>query len=210
MKLDYTFFEESLHRLRKLRTYNIGNGYLIDAPRQIFPDLELGMAPRIISEESDGWVVLTKSYARKPGKALNNLENLLQTRLPKDFLEFHQVYDEALVTTRTFPVHLWNEDKILEGIEFWRDLCPGPIRFIRFGEYWDKRSLYFGLWNQVLGSSEWRVAIADWGDRDQIYEKDIAEEYILAPSFYAWLRSFIERDGLPDPFMTRFGQLDPA
>lgn len=186
--------------------------YLLDAPSQIFPEMELGMAPRVLEggEDDASQVILTRSYARKPGKGLQNLEKILQNQLPEDFLEFHQLYDEVFITTRTYPVFLWNEEKIIEEFELWRDLCPDPIRFIRFGEYWDRQSLYFGLWNQVPGSSEWRVAIAEWGDRDQIYEKDIADEYILGSSFHAWLKCFIERDGLPDPFMTRFGTLDPA
>jgi len=210
MKFDYGFFEESLHRLRRLRAYSIGNGYLMDAPHQIFPDLDLGMAPRILSEESDGWLILTRNYARKPGKGLLNLAKLLQNHLPEDFIEFHQIYNEALVTTRTHPIYLWNEEKIIDGFEHWRDLCPEPIRFIRFGEYWDRQSLYFGLWNRVPGSSEWEVSIAGSDDRDQIYEENIDDEYILGTSFHAWLKSFIERDGLPDPYMTNFGTLDPA
>ena len=210
MNYDYGFFEESLHRLRKLKAYSMGNGYLVDAPRQIFPDMELGMTPRILSEDPDGWVVLTSSYARKPGKGLHEVENILQNQLPDDFIEFHRLYDEALVTTRTFPVHLWNEEKILDGIAMWRDLYPYPLRYFRFGEYWDRYELWFGLWQANPKLNEWKVVITSYDNRDDHLDSGRPEEYILAPSFYAWLKSFIERDGLPDPYMTQFGTLDPT
>jgi hypothetical protein len=132
--------------------------------------------------------------------------------LPDDFLEFHQLYDEALLTTRTYPIHLWSEEKILEGIEDFRDLTDLPIRFFRFAEYWDQRELWYGLWLDP-GDATWKVAVADMSDRDQIYEENISEEYILSSSFRAWLKDFIRRDGLPDPYKgigPEGGFLDPA
>lgn len=183
MKYDYGFFEESLHTLRRLACGGPDVTCLIDAPRQVFPEQEFGIAPKILKEE--GWerVILTRSYARKPGKGLARLEALMRNRLPDDLLEFHRLYDEALLTTCTYPIHLWNERKILEGIEEFRDLTELPIRFFRFGEYWDRRELWFGLWLHPTDAT-WKVAIADMSDRDQIYEENISEDYILAPSFY--------------------------
>ncbi len=210
MKFDYSFFEESIHRMRKLRAHSIGNGYLVDAPHQVFPDLELGMAPQILSEEPDGWIVLTKSYARKPGKGLLKVEEVMQNTLPNDFLEFHQLYDEALITTRTYPIHLWNEDRILEEIELSRDESPQPYRLVRFGNYWDTSDLYFALWNVDPVRGTWEVVVASLDERDQIIECSMPPEAILGRPFHTWLKDFIERDGVPDPFMTRFGTLDPA
>jgi hypothetical protein len=170
------------------------------------------MAPRVVegSEDDPSQVILTRSYARKPGKGLGNLEKVLQNSLPEDFLQFHQLYDEALITTRTYPIHLWNEDQILSGIESWRDQYPYPLRFFRFGEYWDCRELWFGLWQVNPGTDDWRVIITSHDNRGDVLDWGREEEYILAPSFHEWLKNFIERDGLPDPYMTDFGTLDPA
>lgn len=212
MNSKYDLFEQSLQNLRRLRAYSLDKSYLLDAPFQIFPEMETDMIPRVVEggEDDPSQVILTKSYARKPGKGLSNLQKIVQRPLPQDFIDFSLLYDEALITTRTYPIYLWNEERILKGIETWRDLCQEPVRFFRFGEYWDRDSLYFGLWNKDPESSEWQVVIADWSDRDQIYEKHIADEYVLATSFHTWLVSLLERDGLPDPYMTRFGTLDPA
>jgi hypothetical protein len=79
MKYDYGFFEETLHHLRRLRSYSIEKSYLLDAPVQLFPGMELGMAPRVLEggEDDPSQVILTRSYARKPGKGLAKLEALM-------------------------------------------------------------------------------------------------------------------------------------
>lgn len=213
MKYNYQFFEESLHQLRRLACGGPDVTCLIDAPRQLFPDQDFGMAPKILKEE--GWerVILTRSYARKPGKGLAKLGTLMQNHLPEDFLEFHQLYDEALVTTRTLPIHLWSEEKILEEMKTWRDLYPYPLRFFRFGDYWDRNELWFGLWQSDPDINQWKVLITGYDNRDDHLDHGREDEYILAPSFYEWLKDFIARDGLPDPFMdigAGGGVLDPA
>lgn len=173
------------------------------------------MAPKLLSEDADHWgrTVLTRSYARKPGKGLEKLESLMHNRLPEDFLEFHRLYDEALVTTRTYPVHLWNEEMIIDEIKGWRDLYPYPLRFFRFAQYWDIYGLYFGLWQETEGGDDWRVVIASHSERDDDLDNAVGSEYILGPSFHDWLKDFIGRDGLPDPYKEigpEGGFLDPA
>ncbi len=215
MKHDYEFFEETLHRLRRLRSYSIDKSHLLDAPGQVFPGMELGMSPRIVEGEGDdpSQVILTRSYARKPGKGLAKLEAVLQNKLPEDFLEFHRIYDEALLTTRTFPIHLWSEEKILDEIEGWRDLYPYPLRFFRFAQYWDIYGLYYGLWQENPDGNEWRVVICSHSQRDDDLDQDVEQEYVLARSFHDWLKDFIERDGIPDPYKEigpEGGFLDPA
>lgn len=213
MKFEYTFFEESLHRLRRLTCGGPDVSCLIDAPQWLFPEQDFGMAPKILKEE--GWEreILTRSYARKPGRELAALEKVLQNRLPGDFLEFHRLYDEALVTTRTYPIHLWSEERILKEIEMWRDLYSYPLRFFRFGEYWDRNELWFGLWQENPDINSWKVIITAYDNRDDHLDSGRSEEYVLATSFYEWLKSLIERDGLPDPYMDigpEGGFLDPA
>ncbi len=215
MKHDYGFFERSLHNLRRLRAYSMDKSYLLEAPSQIFRGEDPGMTPRILEggEDDPSQVVLTRSYARKPGNGLWKLGAVLQNRLPDDFLEFHRLYHEALVTTRTFPVHLWGEEKILKEIEDWRDLYPYPLRFFRFGEYWDNYGLWFGLWQSDPETNQWKVVITSHDNRDDHLDHGRESEYILAPSFHDWLEDFIARDGLPDPYMRigpTGGFLDPA
>lgn len=227
MNYDYTFFEQSLHKLRKLRSCVYDVSFLLDAPGRLFPDLDLGMAPRLLSETggtpldeiTENYrhpperVILTRSYARKPGRGVKLLEDDLRNMLPEDYRQFLETYDEALVTTRTYPIHLWNMDRIIEGIRFWRDIDCYPLRFIRIGEYWNLDSLYFGLWQSKIDSPDWCVVIAEWGNRDQDYDVEVSPEYILAPSFHSWLKKLIESDGLPDPYMEigpDGGFLDPA
>jgi hypothetical protein len=213
MEYDYTFFEETLHRLRHLACGGPDVSSLTDAPGELFPEQDFGMAPKILKEQ--GWerVILTRSYARKPGKGLPRLEALMQNRLPEDFCEFHRLYDEALLTTRTFPIHLWSEEKILEELKTWRDLYPYPLRFFRFGDYWDRNELWFGLWQSDFESNQWKVLITGYDNRDDHLDLGREDEYILAPCFYEWLLDFIKRDGLPDPYMNigpEGGFLDPA
>jgi hypothetical protein len=215
MKYDFGFFEESLHTLRRLRSYSIDKSYLLDAPGQVFPELETGMAPKVLEggEDDPSQVILVRSYARKPGKGLAKLEALLRNRLPDDFLGFHCLYDEALVTTRTYPIHLWNEETIIEEINGWRDLYPYPVRFFRFAQYWDIYGLYYGLWQETDGGDDWRVVICSHNQRDDDLDDFVEKECILCPSFHEWLKDLIARDGLPDPYKEigpEGGFLDPA
>ncbi|HSJ02889.1 MAG TPA: SMI1/KNR4 family protein, partial [Verrucomicrobium sp.] len=185
---------------------------LMDAPARIFGD-ELGMAPRMLSE--NGWerVILTRSYARKPGRGVARLEQKLQNKVPEDFRAFHEVYDEALVTTRTYPLHLWNVDRILSEVETWRDIDNFPLRLFRFAQYWDIYGLYFALWQENPKGDDWKVVIVSHGHRDDQLDEYVEPECIVGESFYAWLKSWIERDGLPDPFKEigiEGGFLDPA
>lgn len=211
---DYRFFEDGLKLMRRLKAYNAAS-CLLDAPRQLFPENDFGMAPKVLegTDEDDTQIILTRSYARKPGRGVVKLEEKLQNRLPEDFRLFHGIYDEALVTTRTYPLHLWNVDRIIREIEDWRDVDEFPLRFFRFGGYWDIYGLYFGLWQEKPNGSDWKVVIAADGERDDHLDCFVEAEYILGESFHAWLKSWIERDGLPDPYQEigpEGGFLDPA
>lgn len=215
MKYDYGFFDETLHRVRRLRAYSIDKSYLLDAPGLIFPGMELQGIPRVVEDGEDdpSLVIETRSYARTPGSELAKLESTLLNSLPEDFLEFHRLYDEALLTTQTYPIHLWNEARILEEIEMWRDNYTYPLRFFRFADYWDNYGFYYGLWQAEPGGGEWRVVICHHSIRDDDLDHGRDDEYILAPSFYEWLKDFIARDGIPDPYQEigpEGGYLDPV
>lgn len=225
MNFDFRFFEDSLHRLRKLRFRGYDASPMLEAPRQLFPDLDLGMAPRLLSEiggstvisETEGSpserVILTRSYARQPGRSVGQLEKALQNGLPRDYRQFLEAYDEALITTRTYPIHLWSVDQIIREIAIWRDNDAFPLRFFRLGQYWDIYGLYFGLWQTMPSGSDWSVVIATHSNRDDDLDLSVESESILAPSFHAWLKTLIETDGLPDPYKEigpEGGFLDPV
>ena len=119
------------------------------------------------------------------------------------------------MVTRSYPIHLWNEAKILEdATQWWRHSFVKPIRFFRFGEYFDREAQHFGLWQEHLGFGAWKVAVTSIDHRDEEYDRDeIDSVYIMGNSFYDWLRDLVERDGLPDPFIEvgeAGGFLDPA
>jgi len=227
MNFDFRFFEDSLHRLRKLRFRGYDASPMLEAPRQMFPDLDLTMAPHLLSEtggspvmsETEGSpparVILTRSYARprQAGRSVQQLEEALQNVLPRDYNQFLEAYDEALVTTRTYPIHLWSVDQIIREIAFWRDVDAFPLRFFRLGQYWDIYGLYLGLWQTVPNGADWRVVIASHSSRDDDLDLSVESECILAPSFHAWLKTLIETDGLPDPYKgigPEGGFLDPV
>jgi hypothetical protein len=213
-KFDYSFFEDSLHRERKLRAYSIDKSPLLKAPRLLFSDMDLGDIPKVLEGTSDdpSQVILARSIARKRDQKLDHLKYKIWNPLPDDFREFHEIYDEALIVTRTMPIHLWTEDDIIKNIDIWRDCFDHPIRFFRFGGYWDY-DLHFGLWKPDE-NSEWSVVITSNDNRDDIFETyDLGKEQLLSSSFYKWIHDLIKNDGIPDPYMgigVEGGFLDPA
>jgi hypothetical protein len=167
VKFDYSFFEDSLNNLRCLRAYSPDKSYLLEAPKRIFAEVDLGLAPQVMEGEEDdsSQIILTRSYARISN--YKNLECVLKNSPPMDFEAFYRVCDEALVTTRTMPIHLWKIDHMIDRISNFRDVYDYPIRFFRFGEYWDMQSLQFGLWQSNPMVSEWSVVIVSTRHRDQ-------------------------------------------
>ena len=218
MDFDYSFFDETLARIRRLRA-RFYPWYIIDAAPEIGTAEQLKKSPKIISTVDDdcGETVLeAASYARQPGNDLSRLQGLLENETPLDFREFYGSYAEALLVTRSYPIHLWTEAKMLEEVVSSRprlDLQK-PIRFFRFGEYYDRHAQQFGLWQEKRGSDIWRVAVTDINTRDEEYDTDeINSVYIMGSSFYDWLKDLVERDGLPDPFFDlgeEGGYIDPV
>ena len=100
---------------------------------------QLEIAPRVISTVDDdcGTTILdTTSFAKQPGNDLRQLHEYLGNDLLEDFLAFYSKFSEALVVTRSYPVHLWSKAKMIEAAAtHWRLWnLQKPIRFFRFGE----------------------------------------------------------------------------
>ena len=60
---------------------------------------------------------------------------------------------------------------------------------------------------------KWRIIGMDNGIIDELDDPYVEPDRIIGQSFYEWIKSWIDRDGLPDPFMQlgpEGGFLDPA
>ncbi|MEY4484772.1 MAG: hypothetical protein RL693_2224 [Verrucomicrobiota bacterium] len=218
MPFDYTFFDESLSTVRRLRSLVAQYG-IFDGAAAIGMPEQLAHGPKVIWEaggDSEEVVFDTTSYARVPGTNLEKLSEFMENKLPQDFLDFYQRYAEALVVTRSHPIHLWSEDRILEeateSTAMWNR--KKPIRFFRFGEYYDYDAQMFGLWQEKPGSDVWKVVVTDHYTNDDEFDVDNVEPILIrGESFYEWLKRLVEKEGLPDPFFdvgVEGGYLDPV
>jgi hypothetical protein len=213
MLWDYTFLHHSTATVRRLKgchPYAIERG-----AKETGTEDQLRRAPRIIlpaDEQGLDCVFETSSYATSPGHGLRVLQAMVGHPLPEDFTAFHEQFEKALVVTRTFPLHLWHEDKIIEGIHRFREFIDKPFRVFRFGDQYEREATQFGLWLEEPGTMKWRVITTAPGVIDDMDDDDIDPDRIIGDSFYEWLKSWIERDGLPDMSMglgPEGGFLDP-
>jgi hypothetical protein len=204
-------FESSLQTKRILKARNYAD-CLRNAPGQIMRAKDAYL-PDIVFEDEDETYFRTSSYARTPGVGVGAIESALKNTLPGDFVEFHNKFSEALVVTRSYPLHIWDSGKILEWLGKMRYEKNYPLRFIRFGDYWDLEARQFGLWQRTPYLSEWCVVATSVEDIDDYYDNPTYSDYNkLGDSFSGWLENWIDRDGLPDPFMklgVTGGFLDP-
>lgn len=211
--MNFPQFEISLQSRRVLKAYN--NGYYI---LNAVPDVMKGQAcelPKVTFEDTRiTCIETTSSYARMPGSDLAPLEAFLKNALPEDFTTFWGRYSEALVITRSFPIHLWPVQKMIDSMELMRKTERCPIRFFRFGEQWDAEAVEYGLWQHTPGKDDWWVVATSLEYNDDYFDDENLTDYtLLGYSFKSWLEDWIARDGLPDPLM-RLGPdggfLDPV
>ncbi len=213
---DYSFFDQSLSTTRLLKSYTCPY-YILDAVPELFGDRRPIKAPVLIYRDEnpktlDGtYIFETASYASSPGHGLARVQELVGHPLPSDFLAFYQRYEKALIVTRTYPIHMWHEDKIIEGIfDYWA-YPDRPFRILRFGDQYDRQATQFGLWLEEPGTMKWRVVSTQIGSN---YLDDTLMDpgQIIGQSFYEWLKDWVDRDGLPDGFMNlgpEGGFIDP-
>jgi len=111
MDFDYSFFHKTLHKVRRLRFYTYPY-YILRGAAEVASQDQIEIAPKVISmiENDKGKVTIfdTSSYSKQPGNKLSKLREYLGNDLPEDFLAFYRKFSEALVVTRSYPVHLWN------------------------------------------------------------------------------------------------------
>jgi hypothetical protein len=205
MNYDYTFFREHLARKRKMRSLN---GAIVESGVGRFFGYPIAkeylvLEPKIDESTKEGYVIAHSNgaYLRGPSSALDKLEDAMRCKLPEDFVQFHREFGEALVITRTDPLWLWDEEKMIQEFrdDFERDLDEEfpEGRFFRFASYPTEHRLLYGL-RKHDQTDLWEIARPNLGD---FYEEIIApegREHYVAASFYDWLKNFIERDGYPD------------
>ena len=132
------------------------------------------------------------------------LSTFFENRLPQDFADCYRKYAEALVVARSCPMHLLSESKILaeaaQSVAMWNR--KKPLRFLRFGEFHDRDSQKFGLWQERPWDKVWKAVATDPCTRDvEYYENGVVPECIMGDSFHAWLKKLIETEELPDGFL---------
>ena len=139
---------------------------------------------------------------------------MLRNQIPESVKSFYAQFAETLLVTRSFPIHIWTVDKILDKMNDMRYKYPYPLRFFRFADYWDLNEAQFALWQPNPDNPQWIVITSSVGHIDDEYDEIGLSDYRkVGDSFESWLDDLIARDGLPDPFMKldqEGGFLDPA
>lgn len=209
--MEFTRFGQSLLTSRVLKAYNDGS-FILDAAPQVMQGQACDL-PSVVFEDADEVHIKTSSYARTPGIGSDDLESHLKNILPRDFTAFYEQYSEALIVTRSYPIHLWPINKMLDSIRLMRQREHCPIRFFRFGEQWDREAVEYGLLQHTPGKDDWWVIATSREYHDDYYDDENLTDYnLLGYSFKSWLEDWITRDGLPDPLMglgVDGGFLDP-
>jgi hypothetical protein len=205
MIYDYTFFWEHLKRRRRYKSINYSAiesgvtyyfGHVVSDDRLITETITNNTnKEKYITTHTYG------GYLRGATSALDKLANAMRCDLPDDFVQFYQEFGEALVISRTDPLWLWNEEKMIQEFkdDFERDFDEEfpEGRFFRFAYYPTEPTREYGLLKNHLTDS-WEIVAPPHGI---FYEEMVGlegrEHYGSGP-FYDWLKSFIERDGYPD------------
>ncbi|RYD37171.1 MAG: hypothetical protein EOP86_04090, partial [Verrucomicrobiaceae bacterium] len=114
---DFSFFDEALKRVRRLRSYTFP-WYVMGAVPDIFGSSPGFQIPKMLSiqadpETGDGeYIFEAASYAAVPGHGLAEVQKMVGNPLPPDLLAFYERYEKALAVTRTYPLHLWPEEAL--------------------------------------------------------------------------------------------------
>lgn len=169
-EMNFPNFENSLVRRRILKGYS-GAHHILNATPEIMRG-DYCILPKVTRKDEQGTCIETSSYARTSGAKTSLLEDFIKNQLPPDFEAFYQKYAEALVVTRTFPVHLWTIETMIASIQEMRQLERCPIRFVRFGEQWDRSAVQYALWQHTLGLEDWWVVATSREYHDDYFDNE--------------------------------------
>jgi hypothetical protein len=213
--IDFSFFLSTLSQVRRLKSYT-APWYITRGAQEAGDPDQLAKFPKMISEPEAGtgeFVFDTTNFASVPGHGLATLQEMVGWPLPPDLIAFYELFEKALVITRTFPLHIWPEEKIVNAIKDHRESFAKPLRVFRFGEQFDREATQFGMRLEEAGTMRWRVISTELGSIDDEDDDYVESDRVLGNSFREWLKDLIDRDGLPDPFMRlgpEGGFIDPV
>jgi hypothetical protein len=205
MKYDYSFFREHCSRRRRLKSltgaiFKVAVGDFLGDP---VTNKGVVWEKKIDETTKDEHVIvhIDGGYVKGPGSSLEKLQATLRNSLPEDFIQFHEEFGESMLITRAAPLWFWNEEKIIDDfhLDFESDFdeeFPNG-RFFRMVEYSAMPTLAYGL-RQNDVTDAWEVVFPQHG---VFYEEMIDVEgrkFVVADSFYEWLKDFVARDGYPD------------
>jgi len=196
---DYSFFDISLKRIRKLAGYHYD---VLQGSEEIRNDASGSPAAKVIQEECKGCdaVFEATSYAATPGHGLHRLQELVRHPLPPEFIAFYENYEKALAVTLTYPLYFWPEERIIEEINERREFLDRPMRTFRFGEQYEREATQYGLWLEEPGTMKWRVISMDRGVIDEDDDPYVEPDRITGTSFYEWFKEWMKSDGASDPW----------
>lgn len=207
---DYSFFEESLRKTRRMREY-WGYGVNEVAVKEGFQSK--ADVCKLVAREESCLLIDTSSFFRPTSDDdWLALESRMGQPLPEDFAAFHALYSEAIILTRAQPVHLFSAETILKEMRTFTGRDRKPRRFFRFAGTFQTDSEYYGLRQIAPGSPDWEVVYAalepdeflegatDFGEYPYWAKTHDVPEAI-APSFYDWLKHLIETDGMEDLYL---------
>lgn len=199
---DYSFFDKFIDKTRLLKGCH--PYALVRGANETGTVDQLLRSPKIIipaDNQGENCIFEAASYATSPGHGLAKVQEMVGYPLPDDLLAFYERYEKALVVTRTYPLHMWHEDKIIEKIKWFREFFDKPFRVFRFGDQYDREATQFGMWLEEPGTDKWRIISTAIGIIDDMDDDNVTPDRIIGQNFYEWFKSWVERDGLPDPFM---------
>ncbi len=200
---DYSFFEAALHSKRRLREYYGNLPAFMDDEMERF---NLGIQPVTVGDFGDCRVIEATSCAQTPGMGVKAIETILHQPLPDDFRDFYTLFAEAVIVTRSRPLHLWPVSKIVStlGLYSWEIQDEEARRSFRFGAYLDDETRQFALGQHPGSTEKWSVLRTNIEESDKECANSFAGNpghFSLGDSFRGWLAKFIASDGMNDVFL---------
>ncbi len=208
MNYDYTFFRNyafTKRVLNGLRANGPFRGVLFDffgSEEEASKHYEIIFKPTDLNEYLFTVPTIVSGYGAyfEGGESIGLLEASIKAKLPEDFVQFYEQFGRSAIITRSEPIQIYSLKQMIDDFEDDPDIEIEEGRFFRFARYQDP--LYLGL-RRDDQTDEWQVVLCTYG---LLYSEMISpegREYVVAPSFYEWLKHLVETDGCPDEIYPR-------
>ena len=197
-------FEFFKNALSERRNYDLSAGHVewlnfeINRLRAIYPEVKL---PEIEHGPIGNWgsPSLTVSHFFVPPRSgVGKVEEEFGIKLPADFVEFYQNWNEGILITRN-PVKIMNPTEIIRTVNELRtaqDIPDNlPHRIVRFGDLGN--SSYF-LLRYRHGIEDWEILCSSYSqDTDADLQEDNDFPRPCDKTFSEWLQRMVVTDGVP-------------